>query len=472
MVATIAVIAVVTWRVVDQREAAGPEPPTFVAVTRSVYRDTVPAPGTLRAVDRAEVRAATAGTVAWVAEVGARVETGDVVARLDTGALERALHEATLALDRARRTLEATRADQAEGERTLTLAVTQAERRLDDARAAEANARSALALSERLHAIGTESLSVLTQARDAHQSALAALAEAERDLVDARATLSARRERAVLDLANADDAVEQASFTLDLAREDLADAEVHSRVTGVVERVDAPAGTVLSANGLVASVVDDTRLHLVAQVDETEISRVAPGQAADVTVIALPDVRLQGEVVAVSPTAQVAQNIPVFEVTVALPNPGLRLRPGMTAEAEIVVREVVDTVTVPTRAVIRDERVGELLGDDPEARRAAGSRDPAALREALAASGAGRSGASAVGPSLAAVRARLGDGELELHLVEVVATVGATSVLRTQLPEGAEIEVPALSATGTTANTGIFGLPAGAGRSILPGAGR
>jgi HlyD family secretion protein len=523
VVALAAGISYGAWQRFASRGSDAPASPTYVSFTPSTYRVTISAPGTLRPVERAEVRTATAGTLAWVAPVGSRVAAGSVVARLDPTTLERAERDAALALDRARRSLDATRSDQIDSERTLTRAIDTAQRRLADALAQHAAALRHLEVSERLAVLGAESPKAVEAARDALAGAEVAVADAERDLATSRDALLAWRQRAANDLANALEAVESAELALERAGDDLAAADIRARIDGVVERVDASVGATLTGNALVASVADDHRLHLVAQVDETEIGRVLVGQRADLTTVAVPALLVSGEVVAVAPTAQTAQNIPVFEVTIALDNPDLVLRPGMTAEADIVLREVEGTVTVPSRAVVRGNDVAEALSAGrigfgagaqgmptefngrPAQARSAGSAgaqgDGAAARSAFqqrqggsgqggvgfgdfAGGGAGDRAAAAtrfaVGAggtsSFAAVRARSPTGEVALHLGEVIATVGANTVLRIELPIGAEIEVPAVATAATTPSTGtstLFGIPGlgggGAARFGVPG---
>ena len=102
------------------------------------------------------------------------------------------------------------------------------------------------------------------------------------------------------------------------------------------------------------------------QVDETEIGRVKVGQPADVTLDALPDGNFKGKVSRISPKATVVSNIAVFYVHVRLENPDRVLRPGMSAEAEIVSQQIDNAITVSKRAVetVRNRAYVQLLGKD------------------------------------------------------------------------------------------------------------
>jgi HlyD family secretion protein len=383
------------WRALAARTAEPTAPPTYLPVVESVYRQTVPAPGLLQAAAKHDLHVATAGTIAYVASVGTRVAAGDVVARLDTTPLERADREAVLSLDRARRTLDAVRADATEADRVQLAAIEQAQRRVVESEADEAAARAALELAERLAALGAETPVGVQRARDTLEAARLTAQEARTALGEARTTLESRRERAATDLANARDAVEQAELALLRAREDVQAAELRSRVPGVVEKVTAAVGTSVAANAPVVTVAQDQVVHLVAQVDEADVGLLERGQTAHVQVLAIPGLNLTSEVIAVSPTAAITQNIPVFEVTIALANDDLRLRPGMTAEAEIVVREHEGTVTIPSRGVVRGADLQVAIAElGPEALTAPipGMRMPGVAATAGAAGGAAAGG--------------------------------------------------------------------------------
>lgn len=406
--------------------------PTYLTVTPRPYAATVPAPGTLRAATTAEVRVQGGGNVVWTAALGARVAAGDVVARLDTVDLERDARDAELALERAQRALTASRSDRADVERSLALALDDAGRKLARARDGATDAAAKLDLIRRLAILGSASPRELGDAETAAASALEEVATAERAVATAHSDLATRVARAERDLADAVAAVEQAVVKLDRAREALAAAELRAPIAGVVAEVRIAAGGFVGSNGAVLTVADDRSLELLAQVDETEISQIAVGQTARVTVLAVGERSFPARVANVSPVARTSQNIPVFEIVLAIDNADGTLRPGMTGEAEVVVRQEEDTVTLPAAAVTRNPR-----GDG-------------------------------------VVTVRIDDETTERRQVQVLATVGASLVVRGDLPAGTQVEVPAATAaaTSTAPNATLVpgappsGLPAG----LIPGA--
>jgi len=418
------------WWWLDQRPAGSEAAvgPGYVEVAPGSYEVTVPAPGTLQAATTAELRTVASGTVTYAAALGDRVTVGDTVARLDPSDLERDLREAELALERSERAATAARADRVDAERSLTNAVDDAERRLQRAQDDAADAAAKLDLTTRLAGVGGASPRELDDARAAHATALEDVAEAERALATARGDLDTRLAEAERDLADAVASVEQAQVKLERAASALAGATLIAPFDGVVSEVRVAAGGFAGSNATVLTLADDRRLELVAQVDETEISQIEVGQSARVTVMALANRSVPASVIAVAPGARTSQNIPVFEIVLGIDNPDGALRPGMTGEAEVVVRQEEDTVTLPAAAVTRNPR-----GDG-------------------------------------VVAVLLDDGETERRQVEVVATVGASLVVRGELPAGTRVEIPGASPTATTTGATPGVLPSTPmTRELVPG---
>ena len=103
--------------------------------------------------------------------------------------------------------------------------------------------------------------------------------------------------------------------------------------------------------------VDPTSLHVKAVVDEADALRVRGGQRALVTMDAFPGRKLEGHVVEVSPVISTArQESRTSEVKIRLDDSPIALKPGLSADIEIVVQEVPDTLTLPTHVILERER--------------------------------------------------------------------------------------------------------------------
>jgi HlyD family secretion protein len=94
------------------------------------------------------------------------------------------------------------------------------------------------------------------------------------------------------------------------------------------------------------------------KVQESNLRKVQPGQAAIVRVDAIPNEIFRGKLtkIALLPDATRAwlnPDLKVYNCTVALDTSSPKLRPGMSCRVEIVVQELADAVYVPLQAVVR-----------------------------------------------------------------------------------------------------------------------
>jgi RND family efflux transporter MFP subunit len=139
---------------------------------------------------------------------------------------------------------------------------------------------------------------------------------------------------------------DKASTTLELARARLKQAEaafeytlIRAPFTGVVvrrlaqvgETVGPPAGGQIAGSGAICVLLDRSSLEMVADVNETHISKVSPGQSAEVALDARPDRKYKGEVRQIVPTADRQKGI--VQVKIRLLDPDEALLPEMAARA-------------------------------------------------------------------------------------------------------------------------------------------
>jgi HlyD family secretion protein len=127
----------------------------------------------------------------------------------------------------------------------------------------------------------------------------------------------------------------------------------------VVADVTASGGTVL------ATVADDHRLRLVADVDENDIALVRVQQGASVTLDAFPGETFEGSVSKVSSSGTLEGNLANFEVEIEIPHDP-RVRVGMSADARVRVREHHDVLVVPNLAIARGSDGASLRVQDAE----------------------------------------------------------------------------------------------------------
>lgn len=117
----------------------------------------------------------------------------------------------------------------------------------------------------------------------------------------------------------------------------------------VVER-KATQGQYVNAGDTMFTVADLSEVWIKADVYESQLSQVRPGQTVEITSDALPNQTIRGRVEFIEPSANPqTRTIPVH---VHVANPGLRLVPGMFVRANFVSAAARETIVVPRSAVL------------------------------------------------------------------------------------------------------------------------
>lgn len=275
-------------------------------VTRGDLTITVTATGTVQPTTRVDVSSELAGTLATVeVDFNDAITVGQVLARLDTSKLA------------------ATVANAAAQEASAGARLVQAE-------ATVVEVAENLATQQELSARGIASRKDMVTV----------------EAIDARA-------RAAVDMARADLTLAEANLAL--ARADLEKAVIRSPIDGVVLNRKAEAGQIVGPglNDPVLFVLAEnlTRMELLANVDEADIGQVDVGQSAIFTVDAFDNREFAATITQVRYASELTDEVVTYKAVLAVENPDLKLRPGMTATATITVAEETGALLVPNAAL-------------------------------------------------------------------------------------------------------------------------
>jgi HlyD family secretion protein len=198
----------------------------------------------------------------------------------------------------------------------------------------------------------------LEVAKARHNAARTQLARMEQ-LRAAEIVTEQEYESAVLEEANASAQVLKAQTKADLAREQMGDVTIRAPITGTIILREVETGQIVtsasqnvSGGTTLFEMADLSRMQVRTLVDETDIGRVRAGQTVAVTVDAFPDQPMAGTVLKVEPRAVVEENVTLFPVVIRLENADRLLKPGMTADVEILVSRLDRVVAVPNDAVL------------------------------------------------------------------------------------------------------------------------
>jgi RND family efflux transporter MFP subunit len=114
---------------------------------------------------------------------------------------------------------------------------------------------------------------------------------------------------------------------LDATGEAITDLTIDSPVSGYITEKNALPNLYVQPETRLYTVADLSEVWVYAQLFQHDAGRVVPGDAAEVTVDAYPGKVFRGRVDNLLPQVDMATR--TLPVRLALPNPGLKLRPGM-----------------------------------------------------------------------------------------------------------------------------------------------
>jgi HlyD family secretion protein len=242
------------------------------------------------------------------------------------------------------------------GQLLLQLDDAQYQSRVDQAEAALQSARAGFRLSE-------ARLEKLAKDKDRLEAMFS------RDLASPEAVEGARTDYRVqdADLEARRQEVSRAEAAVSDARDNLKKTIYRAPVSGIVSRLNVEAGeialvgTMNNPGTVILTIADLSLMEVEAEVDETDVVHVAPGQTAEISVDAFPDTTFAGTVITVGSSGRsrglgTADEAINFEVKVRFDSFDPRLKPGMTADVDIETSTRTDVLAIPIQALVARSR--------------------------------------------------------------------------------------------------------------------
>jgi len=147
------------------------------------------------------------------------------------------------------------------------------------------------------------------------------------------------------------------------ARIRLEDTLIRAPISGVILSRSVEVGQVISSavtgvnqGTLLLTMADLKQVQVRANVDETDVPKLAPGQDARVKLEAYPGKIFAGKVENIWPQAVASGSVSFFPVEIEISGPDKNLmRPGMRAEVEIIIEKIDRCLAVPVESVLERE---------------------------------------------------------------------------------------------------------------------
>jgi HlyD family secretion protein len=339
------------------RAAEGPDAASLVVVEKGVMVVSVVATGKVEPITKVEIKSKANGIIERIlTDVDQVVQPGQLLVELDRENLNARLREARANLQAAEAARDGAQAQVEKSDieaespeadlarRNLVRAQQLADQRLLSASALD------------------ESKTALDQAQNRQRAAMGQLAIARARVVEAEANVA------------------QARAAVERAEEELASATIRAPIHATVLTRDVEVGSPVSsilnmgANAtLVMTLGDIDRVYVKGRVDEADIGRVVVGQVARITTETFRERVFEGRVTRISPIGVDRDNVTTFAVEVSIDNADKVLKANMTANAEIVLESLPDSLLVPEAAIIYDAQRNAVVdvadGDSETGRR-------------------------------------------------------------------------------------------------------
>lgn len=339
--------------------------------------------GTLESSENTEVKCRVRGqnTIIWVVEGGTKVKKGDVLVRLDTFAIEEAIDERTKfahltrsSAERLKGNLESAKLaidEYLEGRFKTQLMTLEKELSV-----AKSNLRSAddwfrfsglkkekgftggmemeereIARLQAKHAVIAKQteIEVLKNFTKAEQ-----LETLKGNLKAAQASYNAESERAKADASRRDRAVEEYAFCVIKAPRD--GLVIYPSAAQWKEAPDIEEGATVHKDQVLLLMPDLDRMQVKVGIHESIVEKVRPGLSATVS---LPNETLEANVSSVAAVTRPAGwwtgNVVKYDTIIELKD-GHGLKPGMSAEVEVILAKHEDVIKIPVSAVIETEK--------------------------------------------------------------------------------------------------------------------
>jgi HlyD family secretion protein len=347
-------------------------PVAYADVTSSVTET-----GTVNPVNEIQVGTQVSGTIATLnVDYNSKVKPGQVLATLDPTNFQAAVSQDAANLQATQATAAATQ----NGIATAQAAVQTAQGTLAQAQASVKSAQA-----NAVGAVATLSLANTTVQRDAQLLSEGYIAQNQMDTdktavqtatANVRATQAAvqvaegqlqaatsqvQAARAGVTTAGSQAAasghqVQASAAQLRQAQYQLGQTVIKSPVDGIVMARNVTVGQTVAASlstpTLFTIATNLADMQVDTSVDEADIGSVKPGDSAQITVTAFPNVTFAGTVQQVRINPTIVQNVVTYDAVVAVHDTSGRLLPGMTAQVTINTGTVTHVLTVPIAAVL------------------------------------------------------------------------------------------------------------------------
>ena len=145
---------------------------------------------------------------------------------------------------------------------------------------------------------------------------------------------------------------EAAAKSLEEAKAQRENLIVIAPCDGTIASLNVSEGDELNSGALLCSILEGEDMNLTIAVDELDVVEVEVGQKVKITVDALSDAEMDGEVYKIAPVGSNSGGVTTYDVELTFDAAGTGVRSGMNATGEITVASTDSTLYVPVEALM------------------------------------------------------------------------------------------------------------------------
>ncbi|MDO8429945.1 MAG: efflux RND transporter periplasmic adaptor subunit [bacterium] len=187
----------------------------------------------------------------------------------------------------------------------------------------------------------------LSTAEESWRSSESALALAEKELVLEKA--GTIEEQINAQKAN----VDKAAADVQNYEAQLSKTYLRSPINGIVTKIDAKAGEIVSASAEIISVISGDKFQIEVNIPEADIAKIKIGDEANLTLDAYSnDDIFLAKVIKIDPAETMIEGVATYKTTLQFANSDSRVKSGMTANVDIVTAKAENAIFIPQRALL------------------------------------------------------------------------------------------------------------------------
>lgn len=148
--------------------------------------------------------------------------------------------------------------------------------------------------------------------------------------------------------------VEQAQANVQSIRVNIANATLSSPINGVVTVQNAKVGQIATPGQIMTSIISDGNFEVDAYVPETDIGKVAIGNAVDMTFDAFQGETFAGKIFYIDPAETIQSGVVEYHIKASFVKSDPRIKSGLTANLDIKTQTDANALILPQFAIIQN----------------------------------------------------------------------------------------------------------------------